>query len=48
MRCKIYSGENLHDEESLMTGRVLTEGGFTAKEMNILDNINLNIRNLIS
>lgn len=48
IKCKIYSGENLHNEEVLMSKRVLIEGGFTEKEMDILDNINLTIRDLIS
>lgn len=46
--CTVYLGENLHSEKVLFTKRVLLEGGFTKEEMDILDHINLIIKDLIS
>lgn len=45
LQCKIYNGQNLHEEKALMTKEVLLMGGFTQEEIKILDGIIRCIKN---
>lgn len=47
IRCRIYDGENMHGEKALMTKKVLLEGGFTMEEIELLDRINLCIKQAV-
>lgn len=47
IRCKIYDGENMHGEKALMTKQALLEGGFTMEEIELLDGINLYMKQAV-
>ncbi len=47
IRCRVYDGENMHGEKVLMTKKALLEGGFTMEEIELLDRINLYMRQTV-
>lgn len=47
IRCRIYDGENMHGEKVLMTKKTLLEGGLTPEEIDVLDGINLQMKQIV-